>query len=201
MNKEDILSIFSNGSMKLENSGYFYLDTIEQYQYKVSEMLEKLVEPPIPLKRQKPRTSRIITQVKNLFAHYDNLISDNLSDISNHKLILNYPIEDEKGLRADMLLKNSIYHLTETIEFSSDNIKKNLERSALKALTISEAKNNFEQVHSFLVYSLSAEEERKNHQQLNLLSSYANDLINLEDSDAKSRYVSHILKAAGESVL
>jgi len=61
-----------------------------------------------------------------------------------------------------MLLKNSIYHLTETIEFSSDNIKeKNLERSALKALTISEAKNNFEQVHSFLVYSLSAEEERK----------------------------------------
>nr|DAX41032.1 MAG TPA: Protein of unknown function (DUF3037) [Bacteriophage sp.] len=201
MKKEDILSIFSNGSMKLENSGYFYLDTIDQYQYKVSEMLEKFVEPPTLLKRQKPRSSRIITQVKNLFAHYDNLISDNLSDISNHKLILNYPIEDEKGLRADMLLKNSIYHLTETIEFSSDNIKKNLERSALKALTISEAKNNFEEVHSFLVYSLSAEEERKNRQQLNLLSSYANDLINLEDSDAKSRYVSHILKAAGESVL
>jgi len=55
MKKEDILSIFSNGSMKLENSGYFYLDTIEQYQYKVSEMLEKLVEPPTLLKRQKTK--------------------------------------------------------------------------------------------------------------------------------------------------
>ncbi|OZN49394.1 DUF3037 domain-containing protein [Gallibacterium anatis] len=199
--RDDLQFLFSNTAMHLDGNGYFQIETEEQYKYKVADMLTRFVEPPLQIRNSKPRNSRIITQVKNLFSQYDNLISDDVADISNHKLILNYPIEDAKGLRADMLLKNSIYHLTETIEFSTDNIKKNLERSALKALTISEAKNSFESLHSFLVYSLSAEEERKNRQQLNLLSSYANELINLKDDYATSRYISHILQAAGASSL
>lgn len=202
LKKEELLFFFSKGRLCLEEMGYFSIEYKEQYINKVSDLMEKLVSPPKTIKQIIPRTPKMITELKQIFNKYPNLISNNLSDIDNHKLILNYPIEDEKGLKADMLLKNGIYHLTETIDFSEVNVVKNLERSALKALTISEAKNKFssDQLHSFIVYSLNHKDEERYMQQLNLLSSYATEMINLASNEDKSKYVNHILHASGYSL-
>lgn len=194
-NKEDFLFLFSRGSLSLSGGGYFHIDHIEQYNNAVSNLMDRLVNPPPIHKLSKPKQSRIITRLKDIFKN-DDLISNNLNDINHHKLVLGYPIDETKGLKADMLLKNSVYHLTETLEFSADNLVKNLERSALKALTITEAKNTFgNSLHSFIVYSLSATDEQKNASQIKLLENYTDNLINLEDKNAVSDYKDHIMNA------
>ncbi|MEE6030661.1 DUF3037 domain-containing protein [Avibacterium paragallinarum] len=195
MNKEDLLFFFSRGSIYLSGEGYFQVEYADQYKSKVAALMSRLVNMPVIQKQSKPRNSKVITRLKDVFKQ-ENLISTNLSDIDHHKLVLNYPIDAEKGLKADMLLKNSVYHLTETIEFSQENLTKNLERAALKAVTISEAKNVFgNDLYSFIVYSLSYKDEQKNSAQIKLLSDYSTNLINLQDPISVSNYKDHIINA------
>lgn len=196
LTKEDLLFLFSKGSLYLSGDGYFQIENKEQYQNKISNLMDRLINPPNIHRVIKPRNSKVLTRLKNIFGQEKNLISTNLSDIEHHKLVLNYPIDVEKGLKADMLLKNGVYHLTETIEFSQDNLTKNLERAALKVVTISEAKNVFgSELNSFIVYSLNYDDEQKNASQIKLLSDYSTNLINLEDPIAVSDYKTHIMNA------
>ena len=187
--KEDLLFLFSKGSLYLSGDGFFQIEYKEQYQNKISSLMDRLINPPNIQRAMRPRNSKVLTRLKEVFRQEKNLISTNLSDID-------YPIDVEKGLKADMLLKNSVYHLTETIEFSQDNLTKNLERAALKAVTISEAKTAFgPELKSFIVYSLNYKDEQKNTSQIKLLSDYSTNLINLEDPIAVSNYKTHIMNA------
>lgn len=196
LTKEDLLFLFSKGPLYLSGDGYFQIEYKEQYQNKISNLMDRLINPPNIQRVIKSRNSKVLTRLKGVFSQEENLISTNLSDIEHHKLVLNYPIDVEKGLKADMLLKNSVYHLTETIDFSQDNLTKNLERAALKAVTISEAKNAFgSELKSFIVYSLNYNDEQKNASQIKLLSDYSANLINLEDPVAVSNYKTHIMNA------
>ncbi|MGC6654225.1 DUF3037 domain-containing protein [Pantoea sp. EEL5] len=183
------------GSLSLSDFGIFTIDNNSNYDKKINELMNRLVNP--HKKPYKRAHRKVFFDIKETFIQHG-IFSKYDEDLFNHKVVANYPISDEEGLRADFLLKNGAYHLTEAIDFRSENMKKQMGEAALSALTISKAQEIFcGNIKSFVIYAAETiTQEMSAKQQLTLLEKHSDNLINAFSKEDMSQYYEHIMNAA-----
>jgi hypothetical protein len=127
--------------------GQFQAIDDSQYESKVLGLLRRLVlpiEPPRVLEsRQKPQ-SRLRTRLRAQFKN-QGLFSVNPEDISNHKVVGQYPINVEQGLYAEFALQNGAMHVTETIDFDvqSSSLRAKVMEAQAKTFVLDAAADHF----------------------------------------------------------
>jgi len=183
------------GSLSLSSFGMFTVKSDESYEIKISELMNRLVNP--HRQQHKKSKRRVFFDIKETFVK-QGIFSKYSEDLYQHKIVANYPISDEEGLVADFLLKNGKYHLTETIDFRSENIKKQMGEAAVSALTIAKAEEIYSSnIDSFVIYAAeTTAQEKSAKQQLNLLEKHTNHLINAFSKDDMQLYYEKMLNAA-----
>ncbi len=183
------------GSLSLSDFGMFKIQTTESYESKITELMNRLVNPHKQAHKRLKR--KVFFDIKDTFIQ-QGIFSKNNEDLYHHKIIANYPISSEEGLVADFLLKNGKYHLTETIDFRSENIKRQMGEAAVSALTISKADEIYSNnIDSFLIYAAETiTQEKTARQQIKLLEKHADHLINAFSKDDMNFYYEKMLNAA-----
>ncbi|MDF2777703.1 MAG: putative phage-related protein [Enterobacteriaceae bacterium] len=183
------------GSLSLSDFGVFTVSEKDSYDRKINELMNRLVN---PQKTQHRRMNRkIFFDIKDTFIK-QGIFGKHGEDLYDHKVVANYPVSSSEGLIADFLLKNGKYHLTETIDFRSENIKKQMGEAAVSALTISKAAEVFNHnIDSFVIYAAETTSQEKNaRQQLNLLEKHTDMLINAFSKEDMTYYYDKMLAAS-----
>ncbi|HCB0667878.1 TPA: DUF3037 domain-containing protein [Klebsiella variicola subsp. variicola] len=200
--KDDFKSLSklcSSGSIQISEPGMFALQESASYENKIDQLMKEYVQPAFTTERSK-QNKRIITELKQQF-NRAGILGKSHNDLWNHRVVTNFPIAEEEGIYAELLLKNGAYHLTETLDLRGDSLKQKMGDSALKAITISKAKSVFHAgVKSFVVYAAnSISEEKSGKRQLNLIEGYADNVFNLLSEQDMAIYFDHMFEAAGTS--
>lgn len=195
INDIELLPCLFKGSLSLSSFGMFTLQANEQYEYKINELMNRLINPHRQTHKRLKR--RVFFDIKATFVQHG-IFSKYSEDLYQHKIVANYPISDEEGLVADFLLKNGKYHLTETLDFRSENIKKQMGESAVSALTIAKACEIYKSnIDSFVIYAAeTTSQEKAARQQLNLLEKHSDNLINAFSKEDMNFYYEKMLNAA-----
>ena len=145
-------------SVTLSPMAYFSIERPEHYKEKVAELFSLLVKPPfVPLKED--RQSRIVTRIKHKFKNLKILANDP-AQLEEHKVVQNFELSDQTGLKVDFLLKNGSYHVTEAIDFNLHKLKPKYNEATMKTLTFIESKEVFNSnVNCYLAYAATAARE------------------------------------------
>ncbi|WP_431621956.1 DUF3037 domain-containing protein, partial [Enterobacter asburiae] len=138
------------GSLSLSDFGVFTVSNMALYESKINELMARLVNP--QRASHKRITRKIFFDIKETFVK-NGIFGKHDEDLYHHKVVANYPISSDEGLMADFLLKNGKYHLTETIDFRSENVKKQMGDAAVSALPITNACEMFIiNIDSFVIF-------------------------------------------------
>jgi hypothetical protein len=196
----DSLSKVLCGSLQLSAPGAFALKNPADYDNKIDSLMKLYVNPSFASNRA-PQNKRIITELKEIFGNAG-ILGRDINDINNHRVVSNYPISEDEGIYAELLLKNGAYHLTETLDLRNDSLKQKMGDSALKAITITKAKEALlGKVKSFVVYAAkTARDDKLGVPQLNLVEGYADNIFNIHSADDMAKYFDHMYTAAGKSI-
>ena len=193
---EEAVSFFQ-GSISLSNTGNFSANTEYEYESNVEFLNKTYITPERSNKKEPITQKRIITELKNQFSHYG-IMGKGFDDLNDHKVVQGYPLSAQQGLYAELLLKNGVYHLTETLDLRTTNAKQKIGDSAFKAITMSTAKTIWSgKVNTLLVYAADMSQVRMHSQQLALVDNYADRMFNLLSNEEMSVYFEHMLTAAG----
>lgn len=193
--------LFSNKSAVSvhEFEGVFVYETDEQFAVQVNaimcESVLPIAAPLAALSNNKKEKTRIRTKLRKRFEDAG-IFSRETDGINDHKVVANYPVSLEQGLNAEFALKNSVMHLTETLDFGvSDDLMRNKNWEAqAKCLTLRVALEKFgkdTQRHIILAGSSIEHAARS----VNLLST-AGTLYMLESSTDMANYFDKIESAA-----
>ena len=199
--KYSLITTFFTRSVHFSSKGKFCLVGEETYESKINALLKELVE--VPTKKRQVRSTRgqrLSTVIKTAFKELDAL-SQKPEDIDNHKIIQDYPLSLDTGLKADFLAKNGKYHLTETLDFNVDDVSTKLPDTTMKALTFLEGKKILVDMESHFVYSINAKEEGKIKHHLAIVDSYSDNLYNLQSAADKSKYIDRMAEVIGAEKL
>lgn len=181
-----LLSGFTSG-LFLSNKAPFALDELIQYEDKVTKLFSDLVKP-FASKEKPIYIPRLATDIKNKFESLD-LLAKDTSELSNHKIVHNYPLSEKTGLYADFLLKNGIYHLSEVVDFNKHTTQVKLRETSLKVMTFMAGKKELnEPVNCYFVYTASAQKETEIINHLNLVEDYSDKMFNLSSKEDYRNY-------------
>jgi len=165
------------------------------YQAQVRAVLAESVDPPsIAQANVAPISRRRNVVRRKLRDHFKSLglWSRSDHDITNHRVVEQFSVSEEHGIIADFALQNGVMHITETIDFQMQSIRK-LEAQA-KAFVLSESMRVFgDATQTYVVAAGSMRPEVK--QSVNLLGDHA-QLYALESAADMKAYVDSITSAA-----
>lgn len=187
------------GSLSLSSFGMFSLHKNCTYDEKIKDLMDRLINP--HKKKYKKVKRNIFFDIKDFFKK-QGILGQSDDDLLNHKVVTNFTISHDEGLSADFLLKNGRYHLTETIDFRSENIKKQMGEAAISAITISKANEIYNNnLDSFIIYAAeTVAQEQSARKQLNLLEKHADTLINSYSKTDMDFYYEKMLRAANDMI-
>lgn len=195
----EILQSFKSSTF-LSETAEFFLDHINQYDDKVTSLFNILVKP-FASKERSVRNTRILTQIKDQFESMD-LLGKSAEDLSKHKLVYNYPLNEKTGFSADFLLKNGRYHITEVIDYNVNDLNSKFKETSMKVMAFMEGKKALgEDTASYFVYNASSSIEKEIYSHLNLASDYSDVLFNLNSRQDRNQYFEMISSLAGQERL
>ncbi|RJG03942.1 hypothetical protein [Noviherbaspirillum sedimenti] len=177
--------------------GRFAFDDEPSYNDQLNRIMTESVNAPpkIIAVHQKRERSQLRANLKKQFASLG-VLGQTFEDIHNHKVVARYPIQADQGLFAEFALKNSVMHVTETIDFTlsiSAYTAKKYEAQAkclvLKAATEICGANTKKHV------VVAGGKTKNTESALRLLMANA-ELYQFEDSSDMTRYIDTISKAA-----
>lgn len=192
-----LLSNFDN-NVFLSSKGQFALDDLKQYESKVTRLFRELVKP-FSMKNNEIKMERLTTELKHKFESMQILAKDH-SELTKHKVCANYPINEAMGLRADFVLKNGIFHVTETVDFNVNDLQSKLKETSFKMLTFMQSKTVFDNPACYFVYSASAAKDKVISQHLAVAEGYSTKLFNLESKEEQINYFEMIARHTGTSL-
>lgn len=194
----DLLSKFNSGVF-LSGKAKFAIDDMGQYQDKVAKLFSDLVKP-FASKEKITHTARLATQLKNKFATLDILAKD-ASDLSRHKIVPNYPLSEKTGICADFLLKNGVYHLTEVVDFNTNDIQAKFKETSLKIITFMAGQKELNgEVKRYFVYSATVRKEAEITHHLNLVDDYCEKMFNVDSKEDYAKYFGMIAEYAHSEI-
>jgi hypothetical protein len=184
----------------LSEAAEFTIDDKNQYEQRVSNLFNLLIKP-YAFKEKSIRTPRILSHLKDKFESLD-LLAKSSDDLSKHKIVYNYPINEKSGFHADFLLKNGKYHITEAVDFNVNDLNAKLKETSMKMMTFMEGRKALgNDTGSYFVYSAKSGVEKEITSHLNLASDYSDELFNLANPKENARYFDIICSLAGQNRL
>jgi hypothetical protein len=129
------------------------------------------------------------------------ILANKAEGIDDHKVVHNFPVSLKHGLKAEFALKNSVMHITETIDFdvSEDSVRAKTFEAQAKCLVLHAARDEFgDATKRHIVVSGSAVAHAA--RTVDLLSTVG-DLYATENSSEMDTYISIIARAAGMPVI
>lgn len=177
--------------------GAFTFETPSEYQDQVRSILGESVNPlSLSAGNAAPITRRRNVVRRKLRDHFRarGLWSRNDQDIERHRVVEHFPISAVHGVIADFALKNSVMHITETIDFGIQSLRgKRLEAQA-KTFVLTEAVKVFgANTRRYVVAAGTSQEEVQSS--VALLREHA-QVFALESADDMTVYVDQIASAA-----
>jgi hypothetical protein len=190
--KIDMIRSSCNGGVMCSQFGEFVLNNTKDYGQKITSLLDLLVNSKRRMRAS--RVQRISTKMRNLYS--DKNLLGTKDDIDNHLIVPNFPIDDKSLFKADFALKNSVMHITQTIDLNtSDSAQKHAE-AALKALTLDKAADVYgDGTKRYVVYAASSARENQMASQIELLHEYSTGMYNLQSRQEMSSYFNLIEQA------
>lgn len=199
-NLKELRALFQGARLGLLVDGFvgsFTYFTDQDYQREVSAVLAESVNPPtLATANAAPISRRRNVVRRKLREHFRarGLWSRNDQDIDMHRVVEQFPISANHGVVADFALKNSVMHITETIDFEIQSLKgKRLEAQA-KTFVLTEAARVFgANTRRYVVAAGTTNPDVK--PSVLLLADHA-DVYALESSTDMAAYVDQIAAAA-----
>lgn len=189
-----------HGPSFLSEPANFFLDHLSQYEDKVNSLFNTLVKP-FASKERAVRNTRIHTQIKEQLESMD-LLGKSNEDLSRHKMIYNYPINEKTGFTADFLLKNGRYHITEVIDYNVNDLNSKFKETSMKVMAFMEGKKALgNDTASYFVYSATSSIEKEIFSHLNLASDYSDVLFNIDRKQDRKNYYELVSSLAGQGAL
>ena len=178
----------------LSLSGLGVLDaTPELYEDRLGAILRDLVEPEPQPKHIREKRSRLLTQVKKAFFR-ERVLARKGETLEDHRILPGYEVGE--GLVADLVLKNGVYHVVETVDASrdEDSIRRVIGEIGMSALTLDGARLRFgeAQTKGRLVYHASAYTERHAKAALDVAVNQGCELINWASDNDRGSFVSSL---------
>jgi len=190
-----MLKSFGSGVFISEKNS-FAINEIGQYESKVGRLFNDLVKPFSATSRSLGH-SRLQTLLRNRFKSME-LLANDVSEISDHKVVANYPIDSGSGLTADFMIKNGKYHMSEVIDFNVNDIKAKFKETTMKLMTFVEGRKRLDsEMGCYFVYSASSEKEKEVISHLNLAEDYSDRSFNLESRQDEASYFQLISDITG----
>lgn len=129
------------------------------------------------------------------------IFAKHIDEIDQHKVVHNYPVSAKHGLTAEFALKNSVMHITETVDFevSEDSVRTKTFEAQAKCLVLRAAHDTFgNSTKCHIVVSGSSAKHAA--RSVDLLST-AGEVYATESAEDMRNYITHIAKAAGNPVM
>ena len=162
--------------------GWLSVSDGEEYELRVREVLRSFVMKAGP--DRKPREPRINTEIAQEFRR-KKALAKKTEGLFSHKVVRNVEFEKHKGLKADFVLKNGVYHVTATLDLRKTNVK--LDEACLKAVVLDKADDEFKgETRRFGVYATEDASSFREH--IELLSDYADEVYNWLDPNEREVY-------------
>lgn len=183
----------------LSELSWFSADTPELYKIRLDRIRVDFIDRP-NTKKSPSKPPTLIKQLKSEFAKYD-LVSSNHNDINNHKIIANVPVGPSGKLQVDFLIKNGVFHATETVDFKAvqDFGTRQLKETALAAVTFDFAREELGPTTTKCYFAFAAPRsiEMLIKPAIQIVENHADEMFNLESLDDKNRYIDLMVDAAG----
>lgn len=160
----------------------------------IEELLHDLVSAPTKKRLREPQTSRLHTELRQVFKQA-RILGSKPGDIAKHLVVPNFPIDPEVGLFAEFALRNGQLHITETVDFRlSTHASKRQEAQAKTLLLIQAlARVGSDDLKRYVVVTGASAQVQAS---MNLLERHADDFIVRESEQDWRRYVDAMHKAA-----
>ncbi|HFL7943160.1 TPA: DUF3037 domain-containing protein [Pseudomonas putida] len=195
----EFFKTFKGSTTYLTDPAIFILDDINQYEGRIRSLFNQLVKP-FASKEKTHRNSRINTYIKQTFERMD-ILGKDVDDISRHKVIYNYPLNNKTGFSADFLLKNGKFHITEAIDFNVNDATAKFKETTMKVMTFMEGRKHLgEDSARYFVYSANSSREKDFIPHLNLAEEYSDKIFNLESKVEKQEYFSLMSTLVGSTL-
>ncbi|SOS34734.1 hypothetical protein CFBP6411_03377 [Pseudomonas syringae group genomosp. 3] len=188
------------GSSYLSDTAEFVIDDSNQYEQRVRNLFNLLIKP-YSTKEKTVRTPRILSHLKDKFESM-NILAKNTDELSKHKVVYNYPLNEKSGFHADFILKNGKFHITEAIDFNVNDLNSKLKETSMKVMTFMEGRKALgDKTGSYFVYTATSTIEKEITSHLNMASDYSDELFNLADTKDAARYFDMMSSLAGHNRL
>jgi hypothetical protein len=183
----------------LSDIGWLTAETDEQYELRIDRVRRDYVDRP-KAKSFRTRSSTLVREMRNVFRDY-HIMGRQPEDVYRHKVVANVPVGPAGKLHVDFVVKNGVYHATETADFrrALDSGVAELKEAALASFTLQYAREQLGQVGTkcYLAYAAPAVVEAALSPALQVAERGVDRLFNLESADQRRGYFDLMLSAAG----
>lgn len=186
------------GPFKCLSLGTFRAESQSIYWECVQSLMRRFVDPEqAAFPKLKNRRNKLSTQIKKMLKN--NLILALPSEgLESHRVISNYEID--KGLVADLVLKNGHLHVIETIDaaLEVETLRRAVSDVAVSALILERARMTFgpEFTRGRIVYSASSTLENAMKPSLDAAAHQGAELINWESRLDRSAFLEDLVSLA-----
>lgn len=195
--EEQARSICGLGYLDCSVPGTFVLSSPADYEDMKRRLFNEHVLPVRLAAKKKNQDSSLFITVRSQFFN-SGLLGRDDEDIGKHLLVPHFTIDQKSGLRADFALKNGCFHIIETIDLVGGDTSQKMREASLKAITLDRARKSFGgDTKGYVVFRSSDEEVFSHH--LDLLTNYADHVVNFANANALGGFLEDIYSRAGRS--
>lgn len=180
-----------------ERLGQFVADSAIEFDTQVTRLLDRLVRRPVRdtgiARAKRPSApSKLNAQLRNWFksAH---IFSSNVADISKQRIVANFPVVATNDLYAEFALKNGVVHVIETLDLRGhDKVNAHVHKeTAIKSIVLDQAGRALDK-KSRRIAVVSASDYAAMRPAINIVNTYADDVITMASSQDKQRLADFI---------
>jgi hypothetical protein len=185
------------GPLTTSQLGTFVAEHDSAYETRVEELLRFLVEPEPAVAKSTQKRTRLFSQVKAVFKK-SRVLAQRDEGLDSHRIVSGFQLDD--GLVADMILRNGVFHVIETVDASGDEhgFRKAITEIAMSALVLERARMKFgeSETKARLVYQASSALEKVATPSLDAAEHQGAQLINWLSVDDRNSFVKTISSLA-----
>lgn len=178
------------GPLALSSLGKLEASDGTVYETRLEALLRDLVDPEPAPKRLREKRSKLLTQIKKAFAK-ERVLAKRDETLDQHRIMTKYEVGD--GLVADLVLKNGLYHVVETVDVSREDelLRKAISEIGVAALVLESARIRFgdKETKARLVYNASVSVEKQARCALEAAAHQGTELVNWASTDDRMRFV------------
>ncbi len=188
--EERLAKLSQIGPLIMSQHGTFRASDAKSFEERVGSILKRYVEPEPALSRPRTKKSRILTEIRSAFRK-QRVMAQKDEDLDSHRIVANFELDE--GLTADLVLRNGVYHVVETVDVSGDTstYKRAVADIAVSALVLERARMRFgdDSTKGRIVYSASSSMESIAQPSLEAAAHQGTELVNWASEQDRNRFI------------